>query len=47
LLIGDAAKAKRVLGWQPKTTFKELVRIMVKADEELLTRQLSGKDIRS
>jgi len=47
LLIGDAAKAKRVLGWQPKTTFSELVSIMVKADEELLAKQLSGKDIRS
>lgn len=47
LLIGDASKAKRVLGWQPRTTFKELVRIMVKADDELLARQLSGKDIRS
>lgn len=31
-LIGDASKAKRVLGWEPKTTFKELVRIMVDAD---------------
>jgi GDPmannose 4,6-dehydratase len=47
LLIGDASKAKRVLGWQPRTTFKELVRIMVKADDELLARQLSGKDIRA
>jgi GDPmannose 4,6-dehydratase len=32
LLLGDASKAKRVLGWQPKTTFKELVRIMVEAE---------------
>ena len=32
LLIGDPAKAKRVLGWEPKTTFKDLVRIMVDAD---------------
>lgn len=31
-LIGDASKAKKVLGWQPKTNFKELVEIMVKAD---------------
>jgi GDPmannose 4,6-dehydratase len=46
LLIGDAAKAKRVLGWQPKTSFKELVRIMVEADCDLLARQLSGKDVR-
>jgi GDPmannose 4,6-dehydratase len=47
LLIGDASKAKKILGWQPKTTFAELVQIMVKADQELLARQLSGKDIRS
>ena len=33
-LIGDASKAKKILGWQPKTTFKELVEIMVKADLE-------------
>lgn len=31
-LIGDATKAKEVLGWTPKTSFKELVRIMVEAD---------------
>jgi GDPmannose 4,6-dehydratase len=47
LLIGDASKAKRLLGWQPKTTFAELVKIMVKADEELLALQLAGKHIRS
>jgi GDPmannose 4,6-dehydratase len=47
LLIGDAAKAKRILGWQPKTTFKELVRIMVQADDDLLAAQLSGKNIRA
>jgi GDPmannose 4,6-dehydratase len=32
LLIGDASKARRVLGWEPKVTFKELVRLMVEAD---------------
>jgi GDPmannose 4,6-dehydratase len=32
LLIGDASKARRKLGWEPKTTFKELVRAMVDAD---------------
>jgi GDPmannose 4,6-dehydratase len=47
LLIGDAAKAKRILGWQPRTTFAELVKIMVQADEDLLTEQLAGKHIRS
>lgn len=34
LLIGDATKAKKVLGWEPKTTFEELVEMMVKADVE-------------
>jgi GDPmannose 4,6-dehydratase len=32
LLIGDASKAKRVLGWSPRTTFTELVEMMVDAD---------------
>ena len=32
ILIGDYSKAKKALGWEPKTTFKELVRIMVEAD---------------
>ncbi len=31
-LVGDASKAKKVLGWKPKTSFKELVEMMVKAD---------------
>lgn len=34
LLIGDASKAKRKLGWTVKTKFKELVRLMVDADLE-------------
>lgn len=32
VLVGDASKANRELGWKPKTTFKELVRLMVDAD---------------
>jgi GDPmannose 4,6-dehydratase len=32
LLVGDASKARRKLGWEPKITFKELVRAMVDAD---------------
>ncbi|MFZ6641328.1 GDP-mannose 4,6-dehydratase [Undibacterium sp. TC4M20W] len=32
LLIGDPAKAKRVLGWEPKTTLEELCHMMVEAD---------------
>ncbi len=43
LLIGDPAKARTSLGWEPKVKFKELVRIMVDADVENLRRQLSGE----
>lgn len=32
LLLGDFSKAKKVLGWQPKVKFKELVKIMLEAD---------------
>lgn len=32
LLIGDPAKAKKIMGWEPKVKFKELVEIMVDAD---------------
>ncbi len=32
LLVGDASKAKQVLKWQPRTSFKELVTLMVDAD---------------
>jgi GDPmannose 4,6-dehydratase len=31
-LVGDASKAKRTLGWEPKITFKDLVHLMVDAD---------------
>lgn len=34
LLIGDASKAKQNLGWEPKVTFPELVKIMVEAELE-------------
>jgi GDPmannose 4,6-dehydratase len=37
-LIGDAAKAKRDLGWEPRTSFEQLIRLMVDADYELLSR---------
>ena len=33
-LIGDCSKAKKKLGWEAKTSFKELVKMMVKADLE-------------
>jgi GDPmannose 4,6-dehydratase len=39
LLLGDAGKARRVLGWKPQTSFADLVRLMVDADIELVTRE--------
>jgi GDP-D-mannose dehydratase len=33
-LIADANKAKKILGWKPRVRFKELVRIMVDADQK-------------
>ena len=35
-LIGDPAKAERDLGWTPRTSFEELIRLMTRADLELL-----------
>jgi len=37
LLVGDAAKARAVLGWQPTAGFSDLVREMVQADLEMLS----------
>ncbi|HTV92928.1 MAG TPA: GDP-mannose 4,6-dehydratase [Verrucomicrobiae bacterium] len=37
LLIGDPSKAKRVLGWEPKVSFEELVEMMVRADIDRLS----------
>jgi GDPmannose 4,6-dehydratase len=38
LLMGDYGKAKKILGWQPKVRFAELVRMMVDADLALLKK---------
>jgi GDP-D-mannose dehydratase len=38
LLISDSAKAKKILDWEPKARFKELIRIMVDVDMDLLSR---------
>jgi GDPmannose 4,6-dehydratase len=37
-LIGSPAKAERDLGWKPRTSFEELIRLMTRADLELLAR---------
>ena len=36
LLLGDASKAQKILGWKAKTKFKELVKIMIDADMDIL-----------
>ena len=36
LLVGDASKAERELGWKPRTSFEQLIRLMVDADLKLL-----------
>ncbi|HEX6020388.1 MAG TPA: GDP-mannose 4,6-dehydratase [Solirubrobacter sp.] len=38
LLVGDASKAKRELGWEPTISFEELIRLMTRADLELLSK---------
>ncbi len=42
ILIGDATKAKNVLGWQPKTTFEKLVEIMVDADLKRVAQEIKN-----
>jgi len=39
LLVGDSSKAQKQLGWKPKTSFEELVRIMVEADLETVSKE--------
>ena len=36
-LIGDPGKAKRILGWEPETTFEQMIRMMVDSDLKLLS----------
>ena len=43
LLIGDYSKARKKLGWKPKTKFADLVKLMVDADIELLRRHRKGE----
>ncbi|MGZ8366922.1 MAG: GDP-mannose 4,6-dehydratase, partial [Nitrospira sp.] len=47
LLIGDASKAKKHLGWQPKVGFEELIAMMVDADLASEKEKLDGTRKRS
>ena len=42
-LHGDASKTREKLGWKPKVTFKALIEMMVKADEEDVRLSLAGR----
>ncbi|HWH12774.1 MAG TPA: GDP-mannose 4,6-dehydratase [Solirubrobacteraceae bacterium] len=37
-LVGDGSKAKRILGWEPQTSFETMIRLMVDSDRKLLAR---------
>jgi len=47
LLIGDFGKAKKQLGWSPKTDFRALVHMMVDADMALVKDKLAKRDSRT
>lgn len=40
-LLGNPSKAKQLLGWEPKTDFKDLVKIMIKSDWDKVKRSLN------
>lgn len=46
ILLGDSRKARRVLSWEPKVKFEQLVRLMVDADVQLLQDHLQGRAVR-
>jgi GDPmannose 4,6-dehydratase len=43
LLLGDASKARKALGWEPKVSFKQLVRLMVDHDLELAKQESTNQ----
>ncbi|MCK4241588.1 MAG: GDP-mannose 4,6-dehydratase, partial [Candidatus Atribacteria bacterium] len=43
LLLADSSKARKKLGWSPRVTFKELVKIMVDSDMELIELDSPGE----
>lgn len=43
LLVGDSTKARKKFGWEPKTRFKELIRLMVDADIAMLAKGRSAQ----
>jgi GDPmannose 4,6-dehydratase len=47
LLLGDASKAQRVLGWSPRTSFQQLVELMMAADLQLAGDEARAKAVRA
>jgi GDPmannose 4,6-dehydratase len=43
-LVGDASKARKILGWEPQLKFPDLVKMMVDSDLELVRKQLARGD---
>jgi GDPmannose 4,6-dehydratase len=43
LLLGDASKARKILGWEPKVGFRELIRIMIDHDLRLAEEEMTLK----
>jgi GDPmannose 4,6-dehydratase len=43
-LVGDASKARKVLGWEPRVSFEELIQMMVDADTKVLQRMLRNRE---
>jgi GDPmannose 4,6-dehydratase len=41
-LVGDASKARQVLGWEPEVSFEQLIRMMVDSDEALIRHELGA-----
>ncbi len=46
-LLADPSKARKKLGWQPKITFKELVKVMVDADLEMMNLKSPGDGLKT
>ncbi|OGN01558.1 MAG: GDP-mannose 4,6-dehydratase [Candidatus Yanofskybacteria bacterium RIFCSPLOWO2_12_FULL_43_11b] len=46
LLIGDASKAKKILGWKPKVTFKKLAQLMTEHDFGNVKNRLNNKKVK-
>src|SRR5260370_1048719 len=46
LLLGDASKARRKLGWEPKVSFDELVKLMVDHDLQLAKQEAEARELK-